>query len=137
MGHMFVYTPHSSNVMMEEFLCDCESFLSFNFEKCTRKEEVAQIHNRVENGDDSWLQDDENGEKASQVFEFVEIPSYVALISDNSLEPVYFVKVEAKGICEKIMTDTYGHTLSSDKNIFEGSIYKRYDQGSQIKSSSS
>ena len=49
--------------MMEEFLCDCESPLSFNFEKCNRKEEVAQIHNRVENGGISWLQDDENGEK--------------------------------------------------------------------------
>ena len=54
--------------------------LIFNFEKCTRKEEVAQIHNIVENNDDSWLQDDENGEKASQVFEFVKIPSYVAFI---------------------------------------------------------
>ena len=73
--------------------------LSFNFEECTRNEEVAQIHNRVENGDDSWLQDDENGEKASQVFEFIEIPSYVALISDDSSEPVYFVKVEAKPNC--------------------------------------
>ena len=115
---MSVYTPHSSNVMMEEFFCDCESCLSFNFEKCTRKEDVAQTLNSVENGDDSWLQDDENGEKTSQIFEFVEIPSYVALIFDNSSEPVYFVKVEAKGICEKIMTDTYGHTLSSGKKYF-------------------
>ena len=55
MGHMLVYTPHSSNVTMEEFLCDCESCLSFNFEECTRKEEVVQIHNNVENGDCSWL----------------------------------------------------------------------------------
>ena len=118
MGHMFVYTPHSSNVMMEEFLCDCESCLTFNFEKCTIKEEVAQIHNSVKNAHDSWLEDDENGEKASQVFEFVEIPSYVALISDNSSEPFYFVKVEAKEIFEKIMTDTYGHTLSSGQKHF-------------------
>ena len=29
------------------------------------------------------LQDDENDEKASQVFEFIEFPSYVALISDD------------------------------------------------------
>ena len=115
MEHMFVYTPHSSNVMMEEFLCDCETCLSFNFAKSSRKEEVAQIHNSVEIGGDSWLQDYETGEKASQVFEFVEIPSSVALISDNSSEPAYFVKVEAKGICEKIMTDAYGTT----KNIFE------------------
>ena len=118
MGHMFVYTPHSSNLMMEEVLCDCKSCLCFNFEKCTKKKEVAQIHNSVENGDDFWLQDDENGENASKIFEFVEIPSYVALISDNSSEPFYFVKLEAKGIFEKIMTDTYGHTLSSGQKHF-------------------
>ena len=57
--------------------------LSFNFEECTRDEEVAQIHKSIENGDDSWLQDDENEEEASQKFEFIEVPSYVALISDD------------------------------------------------------
>ena len=41
--------------------------LSFNFEECTRNEEVAQIHNRVENGDDSWLKDDENGESITSI----------------------------------------------------------------------
>ena len=36
------------------------------------------------------------------------------------------------------MADTYGHTLNSGDNFFwGGSICKRYDQGSQIKSSSS
>ena len=50
--------------------------------------------------------------KASQVFEFIKIPSYVALISDDSSKPVYFVKVEAKANLEEIMTDTYRHTLN-------------------------
>ena len=71
--------------------------LSFNFEECTKKEDVVEIYSSVENGDDSWLQIDENGDEASQVFEVIEIPSYVALISDDSSEPVYFVKVEAQG----------------------------------------
>ena len=74
-------------------LITIEKNLSFNFKECTRKEEVAQIQNSIEKGDDYWLQDDENGEEASQVFGFMEIASYVALISDDSLEPVYFVKV--------------------------------------------
>ena len=39
-------------------------------------------------------------------------------------EPVYFVKVEAKGIYEEVMTDTYGHTLNSGEKYRE-SIYKR------------
>ena len=53
----------SSNIMMEEFLSDCESCLFFNFEECTRKEDVAQIHSSVANGDNSWLQYDKNGRK--------------------------------------------------------------------------
>ena len=32
------------------------------------------------------------------MFEFIEIPSYVTLTSDDSSEPVSFVKVEAKDI---------------------------------------
>ena len=81
-------------------------------------EEVVQIHNRVENGDDSWLQDNENGEEASQIFEFIEIPSYVSLISDNSSEPVYFVKVEAKGNREKIMPVLMVARYIQERNIF-------------------
>ena len=35
----------------------------------------------------------------------------------DSSEPVYFVKVEPKGICEDIMTVTYGHTLNSGEKF--------------------
>ena len=57
----------------------------------------------------------------------------------DSSEPVYFVKVEANRICEEIMTDTYyAHTLNWTEKYFRGKyIYRRYDQGRQIKSSSS
>ena len=53
----------------------------------------------------------------------------------GSLETVYFVKLEAKGICEEIMTDTYSHTLNSEEKYFWGKYLQRYDQGSPIKSS--
>ena len=53
----------------------------------------------------------------------------------GSLETVYFVKLEAKGICEEIMTDTYGRTLNSEEKYFWGKYLQRYDQGSPIKSS--
>ena len=66
------------------------------------------------------LQDDENGKEVSQVFEFIEIPSYAALISDDLSEPVQFVKIETKEICEEIMTDTYGHALNSREKYFRG-----------------
>ena len=63
---MFVYTHHSS-AMMEEFLCDRESCLSFTLKNVLEKKKLRKFTS-VENGDDSWLQDDENGEKASKVF---------------------------------------------------------------------
>ena len=75
-----------------------------------------------------WLQDDENGEEASQVFEFIKIPSYGALISDDSSKPVYFVKVEAKANCEEIIPDTYGHTLNSGEKYFRGKYFQKLPQ---------
>ena len=42
----------------------------------------------------------------------------------DSSEPVYFVKVEAKEICE-IMTDTYGHTLNSGEKYFRGKYLQK------------
>ena len=36
----------------------------------------------------------------------------------DSSEPAYFYKVEAKGIYEEIITDTYGHMLNSKENYF-------------------
>ena len=49
----------------------------------------------------------------------------MALISDDSSEPVYFVKVVAKRICEEIMTDTYGHTLNSGEKYFRGKYLQK------------
>ena len=48
-------------------LITIEKTCLFNFEECTRIEEVARIHNRVQNCDDSSLQDEKNGEEVSQV----------------------------------------------------------------------
>ena len=79
----------------------------FNFEERIRKEKVEQIHNRIENGDDSWLKD---------LLVFIEIPSYVASISDDSSKHGYFVKAETKVICEEAITDTYGRTINSGEN---------------------
>ena len=46
----------------------CLSLLEnlFNFEECTRIEEVAQVQERVQNSDDSCLQDERSSEETSQ-----------------------------------------------------------------------
>ena len=94
----------------------------FNFEDCTRIEEVAQVQERVQNSDDSCLQDERNSEEASQAIHWN--PSYIALISDDSSEHVYILRVEAKGICEEIMTDTWSN-VKFRKEIFFGEVFTK------------
>ena len=71
------------------------------------------------------LQDDENDEKVSQVFEFIEFSSYVALISDDWSETDYFFTVEAKGIFKETMTNTYGHMINSVEKYFWGKYLQK------------
>ena len=46
------------------------------------------------------------------------ISNFSSLNRYDSPEPVYFVKAKAKGICEGVMTDTYGRTLNSGETYF-------------------
>ena len=42
---------------------------------------------------------------------FVDVPSFVAVLSNNLNEPVYFIKVEEKGIAECELRDRFGHVV--------------------------
>ena len=46
--------------------------------------------------DDCYL--DEEQDHGQHVFEFVSVPSFVAVVSDNSCDPFYLIKVNEKGI---------------------------------------
>ena len=61
------------------------------------------------------------------------ISSVSSLNQYDSSEPVYFAK--EGGNCERIMTDTNGHTLTSAEKNFGGKYLQkvRQDQGSQKK----
>ena len=48
------------------------------------------------------------------------ISNFSSLNQSDSSEPVYFVKVEAKEICEEIMADNFGYTLNSGEKYFRG-----------------
>ena len=48
------------------------------------------------------------------------ISNFSSLNQYESSEPVYFVKVEAKEICEEIMADTFDYTLNSGEKYFRG-----------------
>jgi hypothetical protein len=53
-------------------------------------------------------------EKESQMFEFIEVPSYIALVSFNTNEPIYIVKVDEKGKATDKMEDRDGHVIPPD-----------------------
>ena len=91
LGHLFVYEPNSTKILINEYLCDCESCLNLEFSSC--KKPVASVG---EIGDD-FLEEcmvDKDEDRQSRIYEFVSTPSYVSLLSCNASDPVYFVLVE-------------------------------------------
>ena len=56
--------------------------------------------------------------ECSQVYAFIEIPSFAALICSNSSDSIYLVKTEEKGICENMTCDLCIHIASEgEKNL--------------------
>ena len=111
--HLFDYKPGESGIDATEFLCDCDSCLNFCFEDCFRKETPLEesMLNESETSnvttDDCYL-DDSNEDRGQHVFEFVSIPSFVAVVSYNSCEPVYIIKVTEKGLAKDELKDCFG-----------------------------
>ena len=89
-GHLFVYTPDKD--IIREYLCDCEECLYLNFLSYV-KNTSKFIRNNNNDTDDSedCLLDEEND--PTKIFEFVTIPSFVAVISCNTSEPICFIKI--------------------------------------------
>ena len=43
-------------------------------------------------------------DKTEQIFDFLDVPSFVSLFSGNQNEPLYFVKATEKGTAQKDLT---------------------------------
>ena len=99
-GHLFVFEPNSKNILIREYLRECKNCLLLEVQNCLSISE-SESNDNVECQEKSWLADDESNKDPSQVFEFVDVPSFVALISCSSSEPVYFVKIEKRGISKR------------------------------------
>ena len=116
LGHMFVYEPNSTKILMNEYLCDCESCSNLEFSLC--KKPVASVG---EIGDD-FLEECMIGKTTigSFVFEFGSTPSYVSLLSCTASDPVYFVYAEEKGQTHQKLQDRHGHVILHGKLYLEG-----------------
>ena len=81
-GYLFVYTPNK-DIIMREYLCDCEECLCLLFLSSIKN--TSKFIENKNNGTDYSeynLLDEEND--PIKIFEFETIPSFVALISCNT-----------------------------------------------------
>ena len=127
--HLFDYKPGESEIYATEFLCDCDSCLDFRFEDCFREETPLEesMLNGLETSNvttDNCYLDDSNEDRGQHVFEFVSIPSFVAIASYNSCEPVYIIKVTEKDSANKQLKDRFGHVIYPGELYLKGNYLK-------------
>ena len=103
--------------------------LSLSFDKCENTknlndnnilEEISSV-----NSDSDWFCDSDGTVNKSYILGFVDVPSFVAVLSNNLNEPVYFVKVEEKGIAECELRDQFGHVVLVGEPCFKGNYLQK------------
>ena len=74
--------------------------------------------------------DDENakGDRKQQVFEFVEAPSIVTMLTCSPVEVLYFAQMTEKGVAESRLSDIYDHVILPGEKIFKGHYLKLVDR---------
>ena len=124
--YLFDYKPVSKKILCKEFLCDCLQCLQLDFDKCVKLSAenpvapVDSIHHEDEGNLDVGEEDESH-----KLFEFVAVPSFVALISEDSNEPVYILKVEEKGRAEKDEQDDFEHCIPAGDFYIRGKYLKK------------
>ena len=118
--HMIVFES-GKPVFCKEYLCDCGPCLKFNFEDCEKGEQQDS-----DDTTDVDVFDDENSnaDRDEQIFEFVQVPSFVTLITGCNAEPLYFVQVTEKGTTDEKLSDPYGHVILPGERYFKGCYLK-------------
>ena len=63
-------------------------------------------------------------DKTEQIFDFLDVPSFVSLFSGNQNESLYFVKVTEKDTAQKDLTDPYGQFFGNGERLLKGFYLK-------------
>ena len=115
---------------MREYLCSCSNCLTLKFGNpeslitANLDETVAdlnQCENESSNSEDEFaLEEDFEDRNNQNVFDFISLPSYMALITGNMLQPVYILNIFEKGKTSTKMYDKYGHVILPDKLHLKG-----------------
>ena len=110
-SHLFVYKLYSEEVLMREYVCTCQNCLDLKFDQCLtyendgniKSEEIrgqgqnapADTENEETEYEDCELdEDDKHIDKVLWQFEFIELSTYVAVMTGNTTNPVYIISRE-------------------------------------------
>ena len=63
-------------------------------------------------------------DQTEQIFDFLDVPSFVSLFSGNQNESLYFVKVTEKDTAQKDLTDPYGQFFGNGERLLKGFYLK-------------
>ena len=93
--HLIVFTPNGG-ILCKEYLCDCHSSLSLDSHNCDNDE--TEYNQEASKANDNIEEEklDEEVDQNQQIFDFVEVPSFISLFTGSRVEPLYFVKVIEK-----------------------------------------
>ena len=121
--HMMVFET-GKNVILKEYMCECDPCWRSEFGKWENKDSEADLKGPSKDNEE-YLDDEEfegNGDK--QIFDFVEIPSFVTLLTGVNEHLLYFLKITVKGISDGTLTDTWGHVVLPGLRYFKGNYLK-------------
>ena len=121
--HMMVFET-GKNVILKEYLCECDSCWRFKFKKCENKDFEADWKTPSKYNEEYLDGEEFEGNHDEQIFNFVVIPSFIALFTGVSTEPIYFLKTTEKGISDGILTDTWGHVELPGLQYFKRNYLK-------------
>ena len=66
--------------------------------------------------------DDDEVDRTEQIFNFVDVTSFVSLICGSPNEPLYFVKITEKEAPSDNHSDPYNHFISAGEKFLKGFI---------------
>ena len=100
------------------------SCLLFKFYECFKEQDAADVNFPEDLEEFEGEECDEGIVQNQQIFDFVDVPSFVSLFTCNPAELLYFVKDNEKGTAIKDMRDPYNHFIHTSELFFKGNHLK-------------
>ena len=92
--------------------------------KCENKDSEADLKDPSTDNEEHLDDEKFEGNCDEEIFDFIEIPSFVTLFTGVNAEAFYLLKITEKGISAGILMDTWGHLILPGLPYFKGNYLK-------------